>query len=77
MRKVIIILSSILSVLFIATIAGAIYMMNYALRSAPSSHDIPASYEYIFERPVLRQWVDSLQKEGALKDTMLYSNYDG
>lgn len=67
----------VLVVLSLATIAGTVYMLNFALSSAPSSRDIAASYDYIFERPVLREWVDSLRQEGALKDTTVHSDYDG
>lgn len=65
-------------ILFICVIlmGSVMYLMNYALKSDPSSRNIEASYEYIFEREELRQWVDSLRADGVLKDTIIHSDYN-
>lgn len=64
--------------IFIAiTIFGTLYMFDFALRTKQTSHDIKESYDYLFKRKYMKDWVDSLQQNHLLLDTVIYSDYDG
>lgn len=59
-----------------SVVAGTLYLFNYALKSDPSSRDIPESYRYLYEKePALEPWVDSLKRSKAMKNTFL--NFNG
>lgn len=69
--------ASIIIVILVIT-GGTLYLVDFALASKPTSRDIKASYEYLFDKgDYMRQWVDSLRQEGALRDTFVHSQYDG
>lgn len=64
--------------IFIAvTVFGTLYMFDFALKTKSTSHDIKASYDYLFERKYMKEWVDSLEQNHLLFDTVIHSNYDG
>lgn len=57
-------------------VAGTQYMFVYALKSDPSSKDIPASYTYLREKSAsLGDWVDDIKSKGLLCDTFVKSDY--
>ncbi|MEG0499764.1 MAG: alpha/beta hydrolase, partial [Rikenellaceae bacterium] len=59
--RVSIVVIIILILCFVA--AATQYIFVYALKSAPSSKDIPASYSYLREKsPSLGNWVDSIRR---------------
>ncbi len=65
-----------LLLLFIAsTVGGSFYMLDYSLASKHNNNDEAESYQYMYDNyPYLHQWVDSLNKVSALKDTFIIGN---
>ena len=65
----------VVSVLLLAAIVagGSLYMLSYSLRpDATMRAKNASSYEYMYgEYPFLRPWVDSLERTGALRDTVI------
>ena len=65
----------VVSVLLLAAIVagGSLYMLSYSLRpDATMWAKNASSYEYMYgEYPFLRPWVDSLERTGALRDTVI------
>ena len=53
--------------------AGSLYLLSYALQPREAMRGKHASaYEYMYdEYPFLRTWVDSLDRRGALRDTVI------
>lgn len=64
-------------VVVVIVVASSFYMRYYSLRSQDDSRDIADSYDYISEREYLKNWVDSIRKDGALRDTFIVSSNDG
>ncbi len=54
-------------------VAGGYYLLSYALRpEAAMRAKNAASYKYMYAKyPFLKPWVDSLQRTGALRDTVI------
>jgi len=65
-----------LLLLFVAsTVGGSFYMLDYSLSSKHNNNDEAESYKYMYDNyPYLHQWVDSLNKASALKDTFIIGN---
>ena len=64
----------VLLVLLAAAIAGgSLYMLSYSLTpDATMQAKNASSYEYMYgEYPFLRPWGDSLERAGALRDTVI------
>lgn len=60
--------------LLLLTVAGAIYMQDFALQASGNlrGKDLPASYTYIKTTyPWIRPWLDSLSMHHTLRDTFL------
>lgn len=63
-------------ILFIAVficilIAGSIYMFNVALKTQVSSTDEEDAYAFVLKNENIKNWVDSLNSENALRDTII------
>lgn len=61
------------SVILLAAVFGAgWYMLDYALKPEAGSRDMAGRYRRMFgEYPYMRQWVDSMARAKALKDTFV------
>lgn len=70
---------ALLLLLVAALAAGGCYLLSYALRPEAVLREKNAgAYEYMFaEYPYLRPWVDSLQRSGALRDTVIRGERGG
>ncbi|MDE5621899.1 MAG: alpha/beta hydrolase [Alistipes sp.] len=57
----------------VPSVGGSLYLLSYALRPDAAMRKKHASaYEYMYaEYPFLRPWVDSLERRGALRDTVI------
>lgn len=62
-----------LAVVVVAVAGGSLYLLSYSLRPERTIRaKNTASYEYMYaEYPFLRPWVDSLERAGALHDTVI------
>ena len=56
-----------------AVIGGSFYMLGFSLRPEETMRAKNATaYEYMYaEYPFLRPWTDSLERAGALRDTVI------
>lgn len=71
MKKKILLTAAAVVVLLVAAVAaGSFYLVNYALVDAPRHRDSNFN-RAIANYPELRTWIDSLQAEGALRDTFV------
>ena len=73
-RKKIILLRSIIAIVLaivIAAIAATFYFINYALEPVKRSHDEAMERFYTREPATLKTWVDSLERNHALRDTSI------
>ena len=75
-RKSVTILLSVLILLLILSIGIGYYFTNTALCPAENTgRDVELCKEYVYNRyPELRQWHDSLQANGLLRDTFIVGN---
>lgn len=72
MRKIIIVSASVLLVLVLATFGAGWYMLDYALKAPADRTDMVKRYKRMYaEYPYMRQWVDSLRADSALRDTFV------
>ena len=73
MKKILRILLIAVAVLAVALAGGSLYLLSYSLRPERTIRaKNAASYEYMYaEYPFLRPWVDSLERAGALHDTVI------
>lgn len=73
MRKLFRALLVALAVVVVAVAGGSLYLLSYSLRPERTIRaKNAASYEYMYaEYPFLRPWVDSLERAGALHDTVI------
>ena len=57
----------------LAVIFGASrFMLGFSLNSDPNRKDVDSTYNILYERfPDMRNWVDSLQSSGRLRDTFV------
>ncbi len=77
MKKGVNVLAVLLTVFMVAVAGSSFYMLRYSLQPENRGKDIAGSYHYLYANyPYLEQWVDSLNREGALKDTFV-SNPQG
>lgn len=75
MKKLLKIAAIVVAVLAAALLSVSYYMLDYSLKPENRGKDLDGSYEYMFdEYPFLEQWMDSLDREGALKDTFIMNN---
>lgn len=75
-RKLLISFGAILFAFIAVTIAGALYLQNYALNKNgnKTGKDLYGTYQKMFKiYPDLRQWTDSLKLCKAVRDTFVYS----
>lgn len=71
MKKKFLLTAAAVVVLLAAVVAaGSFYLVNFALVDAPRHRDSSFS-RAIANYPELRSWIDSLQAEGALRDTFV------
>ena len=62
----------ILVVIAVATIGGSFYMLDFSLAPDPNRRDTAFCYSELYEKyPETRQWIDSLNRIEALRDTLL------
>lgn len=73
MKKFLGILAAAAVLALVLTAGGSCYMLAYSLRpEATIAAKDAAAYKYMYgEYPFLRGWVDSLQRAGALRDTVV------
>lgn len=67
-----------LAVILLALGAAGWYLLDVALKPTPRSRDLPAAWTYLHDNYThTRQWVDSLHRHHALRDTFITSPADG
>ena len=72
MKRILIALAIVATVLVVATIGGSFYMIEYALAPAEERTDTAASFRLLVEKnPEVKPWLDSLNQRGALRDTFI------
>lgn len=73
MKRIVRALLALVLLLAAAVAGGSLYMLSYSLRpDATIAAKNAASYKYMYaEYPFLRPWVDSLERAGALRDTVI------
>ncbi len=65
-------LAVVVTVFVVALVGGSFYMLDYSLAPDPNRMDRDSCYRQQFETyPECQEWVDSLQKLNALRDTFL------
>lgn len=69
-KKILLTAAAVVVLLVSAVTAGSFYLVNYALVDAPRHRDSSFN-RAIANYPELRSWIDSLQAEGALRDTFV------
>jgi len=74
MKKVLYLLVILLILAVGLTGYGSFYLLNYSLKPKNHGQNSEASYEYLFQTyPYMESWIDSLNREQALKDTFILS----
>ena len=73
-KKISYIIGTALLIIITCTIGGGFYMVNYALSPVNRRKDMQASIAYMRKTyPQINEWLDSLQRYNALKDTFITS----
>ena len=72
-RRILRIIALFVLLLIAAVIGGSFYMLGFSLRPEETMRAKNATaYEYMYaEYPFLRPWTDSLERAGALRDTVI------
>lgn len=60
-----------LIILLVILLGATWYMLNFSLKSKIALTDEEDSYEYLFQRAYMKEWVDSLRHHSALLDTLI------
>lgn len=60
-----------LFILLLIYIGANIFMFNFALKKRENILDEETSYAYLFKHEYLKQWIDSLNHESAICDTII------
>lgn len=61
-----------LTVFITAVVGGSFFMLDYSLAPDPNRMDTDSSYQQLFKKyPECVTWVDSLQRNDALRDTFM------
>lgn len=63
-----------LIILLVLLLGATWYMFDFSLKSKRTSTDEEDSYQYLFQRTYLKEWVDSLRHNSALLDTFIIAN---
>ena len=72
MRRILLVIVLLLALLVVATIGGSYYMLDYSLASAADRADTASCFRRLVERhPEIKPWLDSLNSQGALRDTFV------
>ncbi len=72
MKKILLTLTILVAIFIVALIGGSFYMLDYSLSPDPNRMNTDSCYHQQFEAyPESQEWVDSLQKNNALRDTFL------
>lgn len=72
MRKFINVLLVIILLLVVVSVGGGFYMIDYALKPDHRGKDIEGSYQSVAKTyPYVGEWLDSLRRVSALKDTTI------
>lgn len=72
MKKAIWSVVVVLAIFVVALIGSGLYMLDYSLAPDPDRTDTDLYYSELFENyPETSEWIDSLKKEHALRDTFL------
>ncbi len=65
-------LFSLLTIVIISLIGGSIYMLDFSLAPNPERHNEEKAYQELFTNyPETQEWMDSLRRCHALRDTFL------
>ena len=73
-KKILTTIIVVFALIILALIGGGTYMLNYSLCPQNRGKNIQGSYDYMFEKcPYLESFVDSLNQQGALRDTFIYA----
>lgn len=71
-RKIFLWFSATVLLVFAALFGAAWYLVDYALLPDEERRDTRLAYERLYERvPDMREWVDSVARVGALRDTFI------
>ncbi len=71
-KKIILSLACLVIILVLILTGGSFYMLDFSLAPDPNRMDRDSCYQQQFEAyPESKEWVDSLQKVGALRDTFV------
>lgn len=63
-----------ISLVFILLCNESCIVLNYAVKPNKRGKDLMGSYTFMYENyPYLESWIDSLNREQALKDTFIYA----
>jgi len=72
MKRLLIAMALVATVLMVATIGGSFYMLDFALAPDAQRRDTAASFRQLVEaHPEVKPWLDSLNQRGALRDTFI------
>ena len=72
MRRILLVIVLLLALLVVATIGGSYYMLDYSLAPAADRADTASCFRRLVERhPEIKPWLDSLNSQGALRDTFV------
>lgn len=64
--------AAVLAVIFVATVSGSFYMLDYSLSPEDNRRNIDSCYSVQFNTyPETRPWTDSLMRINALRDTFI------
>ena len=65
-------MAGVLGLLFLAVIGGSFYMLDYSLAPDPTREDRDSCFRELYANyPETREWMDSLRRNEALRDTFL------
>ena len=63
---------------FVVVIAAvSVFALNFAFRSKKSVNDYERAYASLYKHEYLRKWITELKSKSELKDTVIYSDYNG
>ena len=72
MKKTAITSAIIIALLAALTVAGSLYLLDYALSVSPQTRDVHRKWTATMkEYPTTRQWMDSIRQSHALRDTFM------
>ena len=63
---------AVVAVIIMAMVGSSLYMLSYSLTPDPNRRDTDSAYAQLFSTyPDMRQWTDSMRRNGVLRDTFV------